>query len=1111
MKTLIPVCILLFQLVLGTATAQCNFDATITTTEALCNNTPSGALDVELSDFAFPGVWILSGVGPTRLDSIFQNNFSIPNVDPRSNTLVLIDANDCSRNVNFSVQNPPLLVTQTIRTILPDCSNDSLGGFIEVIGSGGTPPYTYAWEPNVSTTNIANNLPIGDYQVTVTDANGCQAVSGFGLNGAVNIRIDVLSNNCSTPNSGSLEAVANGTPPYDIQWSTGDTTAVISDLGAGIYRVTVVDALGCQSVEIAEIEGNGDGQIFNLQVIVVDPACGGIKDGQILVDPECGIPPYTFNWSDDRLDGMSAVSNLAAGFYVVTVQDALGNQEIQSFSLTSPSDLEMILTEVQDVSCFGGSDGLLKVQVAGGVPPYSYSWSTNNSSTNCIVGMSAGDYSVTVTDNNGCTIESLYTVSEPEDAVAVTIEVDQFACNNEGALAAIPMNGLAPYTYLWSNGQTDSIATGLSSSNHSLTVTDANGCFIIEEYFLDGQLALQVSSTTADCDSLRGTAMASVSDSVANPQYSWSNGGTGPVQTNLLIGGYSVTVVDPLSGCRSHRNVFVERDDSCFVVIAGTISIDLDQNCQPDSSYQLSGILVELSDGQTAVTNFNGAYEFQTTPGTYTVKPILDTARYSNVCGDSLIVDAPDWGNVYGGNDFYFGRRYLLDLGLRPVKPDPRPGFVRTLIVDIVNFSDGPEDGTLTYTYDVRHEYIDASIQPTTHDVANRKLTWELTDIPRNTSRLQIQMRLPATVPLGTIIDYHFSIEPIDSDFNPADNEVFCQRVVVGSFDPNDKSAEQAGRGTNGLLDFGVRELGYLVRFQNTGTDTAFTVVIRDTLDTDLDLKSLVPGPASHPYELKVYDSRVLEFTFNDILLPDSTTNKEGSNGHVFFDIRFKEDAPPGTRAENKAAIFFDFNKPIITNTVVRTLRAADVFTELDLQGCDSLLYNGQIYTDGAMVVDTFQLAIRDSIVTASIEIFQDVTTTVNVPLQSGDVYQGNVYLNDTTLTEVLTANNGCDSIIITEISILTNANDLANENWQVNVFPNPSSGLFQVLLEGDIPLSYTWMLIDVQGRVIQINQTESRNVDKFELDLTTLPNGIYQFLLRSKEQLKTKRLVKID
>lgn len=141
----------------------------------------------------------------------------------------------------------------------------------------------------------------------------------------------------------------------------------------------------------------------------------------------------------------------------------------------------------------------------------------------------------------------------------------------------------------------------------------------------------------------------------------------------------------------------------------------------------------------------------------------------------------------------------------------------------------------------------------------------------------------------------------------------------IGAYDPNDKQAIPVGYGPEHFIRAGD-PLHYKIRFQNTGTDTAFTVIIRDTLSPQLDMATLRPGPSSHDYKAHIDGERTLVFTFDNILLPDSTTNLDGSQGFVDFFIQTLDSIPPDTRIENSAAIYFDFNEPVITNTVFHTI-----------------------------------------------------------------------------------------------------------------------------------------------------------------------------------------------
>jgi uncharacterized repeat protein (TIGR01451 family) len=171
--------------------------------------------------------------------------------------------------------------------------------------------------------------------------------------------------------------------------------------------------------------------------------------------------------------------------------------------------------------------------------------------------------------------------------------------------------------------------------------------------------------------------------------------------------------------------------------------------------------------------------------------------------------------------------------------------------------------------------------------------------------------------------------------------DIYCG-VVTGSYDPNDKTGYPIGQ-TNQKYIQPNQQLQYVIRFQNTGTDTAFTVVIRDTLDTDLNIFTVTSGVSSHQYDFRMYGPRVLEWTFNNILLPDSTTNSDGSNGFVTFHVDQVPNLAPGTEITNDADIYFDFNDPITTNTTMHRIYEGFVnvlnIEDLTQEGKSLLIY----------------------------------------------------------------------------------------------------------------------------------------------------------------------------
>jgi uncharacterized repeat protein (TIGR01451 family) len=266
----------------------------------------------------------------------------------------------------------------------------------------------------------------------------------------------------------------------------------------------------------------------------------------------------------------------------------------------------------------------------------------------------------------------------------------------------------------------------------------------------------------------------------------------------------------------------------------------------------------------------------------------------------------------------------------------------------------------------------------------------------------------------------------------------FCGQVV-GSFDPNDKRGYPDGVGeAHDILP--NEQLQYMIRFQNTGTAPAYTVVIRDTLDTDLDIFSVTPGVSSHEYSFTMYGERVLQWTFNNIMLPDSFSNEEESHGFITYTVNQLTDLQDGTTITNSAAIYFDSNEPVITNTTLHTINHC-LFRE----------------TQSAMDV-----------------------TAVNEYLAP----DGQLFNESGTYTSVLTNAVGCDSTITINLTITVGVLELGNSG--IRVFPIPASQTITAMWNGD---AADYMITSPDGRMISTGRFRAgANV----IDISALAKGNY-------------------
>ncbi len=1036
---------------------------------------------------------------------------------------------------------------------MPSCANNTADGAIDLTVSGGTAPYSYAWS-NGNITEDLSGLFSGLYVVTVIDDNGCSAVWEAIVDEPPPLSItleNLVQASCGMADGSIDISVSGGMPPYSFDWSNGNTTEDITGLTPDIYTVTVVDEQGCTlAMDFNVAEPNA---LQPIGVDVGDVLCNGNADGWIDVTMAGGTPPYSYLWDDPASTTTEDLSGLVAGNYILTVTDDDGCTALVSVTINEPTAIELSATVV-DSFCTGAID----LTVSGGTPPYSYLWS-NGTTTEDIDNLPAGTYSVTVTDNNGCT-ESLEVLVNLSDPIIVDAQISP-ACQDDGAIDLTVSGGTPPYDYDWSDDNYDGLEDidNLVAGTYLVRITDAEGCqeFVSLEVPADFSFDIEVSPT--DCDSTGGSATVVLGSNIANPVFAWSNNGSGPTQSNLAPGGYSVTVTDNDTGCRTHKNLEIEVDPACFVTISGYVYAD---NAVPDCVFDggtsaLSNILVSLSNGMQTFTNNQGYYEFETVPGTYEISIAFDPALYVPLCANPIDVAATTAGNSYIDKNFYLDYSSIRDLGLKVSKLNPRPGFTRSVRICVMNYGAAPMDGTLTFVHDPLQTFEWATIQPDSYDAATQTFTWNFTNHPPGFIRVYtVYMRTPTNVPPGTDLDFYFKVEPITGDFNPSDNEITRVCTVTNSYDPNDKQVLPVGEGPLGGIrpDLSDTTLNYHIRFQNTGTDTAFTVVVRDTLDSDLDIRDVVPGPSSHPYELTVANGNVLEFTFNDINLVDSTTNEPLSHGFVFFDVALDRNLAVGTEITNTAAIYFDFNVPIITNTVQNTVFGKDIAIALTIVACDEYEYNGQIYTQSTSVADTFDLVFYDSIVIADIFIFHsdevflseeycegenpvepgtyttvhtnqyDCDSTVhlevivhdtfminvNLMLEYGEIYEGIPYFADTSFVKPLKSIYGCDSTVLVDIEVRTTGLGLLPyDGFEAMISPNPSPGLFNVHLRSPTTAPLRWRLYSTIGKELAIGHWLVAGESHEQLDMRSRPAGVYLLQMEMAGQVLTYRLVK--
>jgi len=341
------------------------------------------------------------------------------------------------------------------------------------------------------------------------------------------------------------------------------------------------------------------------------------------------------------------------------------------------------------------------------------------------------------------------------------------------------------------------------------------------------------------------------------------------------------------------------------------------------------------------------------------------------------------------------------------------------------------------------------------------------------------------TISLGFVNVYE------DDDANPFVS-IDCQENV-GSWDPNDKRGFPKGIGEDHII-FPETELEYHIRFQNTGTDTAFNIVIGDTLANEfLDLSSIRMGVSSHPYSWKINDTNILEITFENIMLPDSNTNEVASHGFVKFKLAQIDDNPLGIIIENTAGIYFDFNDPVITNTTMHTIEEKPFY----LDTIHMHLCNDTIYQNDTTFISTGELGSIEFEITNSITVSTPDTTYIVITTDNSEIeICGNIYVSDATIICEHIDVNGCDSIVHFNLQFTTSVFENDEElKSQLYVYPNPSNGSFSLKLsllkEDEISIR----LYNLMGQIVYDEQRSiipNSQKQLIPVSISPVPDGIY-------------------
>jgi len=608
-----------------------------------------------------------SGGGTPTYSYLWNNGSTADSISGQvagTYTLTITDQQGCTKTASQEITQPDSISVSisTAQALL--CFGDS-NGSLNSTASGGTSPYTYSWSNGATAANNSS-LIANTYLLTVTDANGCtgQQSSTLSEPAALTIQVDSMNHvNCFGLSDGNIYTQAiGGTSPYAYSWSNGITTANNYLLLSDSYFLTITDTNGCETDSAFTITSPTEiNSAFTLQHVT----CFGLANGSAQTASSGGAGSYSYNWSNGA--GTANNTTLTAGNYILTTTDGDGCNRTDSIIITEPTQMTVGLT-AQNNQCYGDSSGSILSSVVGGTQPYGYVWNTGDTTSNAYQ-LTANTYSLTVTDSNGCEVDTSIQLSQPNPLSLSVDSLSNILCfgDSTGYVAVSSLGGTGSYSYIWSDGNTLAIRNNLTVGSHDITVTDSNGCVSDTTVQLSepAQMQLMVDSIQhLMCfeDSTGYISYAS-SGGITPHTLTWSNGTSGNADSLLAAGVYIITLTDS-NGCTlEHTDTLYQPDD--IVVIDSTTPVTCSNDNDGSITLEAQGgfgnfiydwaigfigdSLGQLHAGQYVITatDDNGCEKEHTVTLTYLFEtPVNELGADTGFCaGDSLELSASSSGS----------------------------------------------------------------------------------------------------------------------------------------------------------------------------------------------------------------------------------------------------------------------------------------------------------------------------------------------------------------------------------------------------------------------------------------------------------------------------------
>ncbi len=540
--------------------------------------------------------------------------------------------------------------------------------------------------------------------------------------------------------------------------------------------------------------------------------------------------------------------------------------------------------------------------------------------------------------------------------------------------------------------------------------------------------------------------------------------------------------------------------------IRGIVFLDANSNGVKDvgePNFDNALVKTQKTGFDLSAMPYNGSFYLDVDTGTYSTSIQLFNPYYVPL----LSPQTSTFSTYYNEDSIGFAIQPIpnkKDLFINMIAVDPaRPGFdVRYRIIYKNLGTVAIPSGTIDLVMDAKFSYVSASTAPAT--VSSTAVTWNysnLNSLDTATILVTLHLAAPPTANIGDTVRSTVAINPVAGDETPANDTAVLKQRVTGSYDPNDKTEANAGIITPAQVTNGDY-LNYLIRFQNTGTDTAFNITVRDTLESRLDWTSLEMVAASHPYQLTIEGGNKLSWQFNGIRLPYTGIDEPASHGYIAYRIKPVSTVVIGDTIKNSAGIYFDFNLPIITNmdrTVVLILAPLPVTL---------LSFNAAL--TGSVVNVTWKTSIEENV--KHFEVLRsangvDFTTIGTIqPGQTNYLFADKEPLKGYNYYRLKSVDmDGSASYSTIVLVNVKNGADVIS-----SLYPNPATGHATLKLQGTVDGNVLVQVLDQQGRLVTTRQFGVQHTGEFKtpLDLGNLSKGNYVLRIVVNEKTYLHKLV---